>query len=71
MKKKSHLPSVRDAIEFRRDQYGWTKNKMATELHISPSHYSDFIAGRRNITTIAMKHAYRVGVPVEVLLQLT
>ena len=69
-KNKIKLPSVLDAIEFRRDQYGWTKTKMAKELHIGNTHYSDFLSGNRHLPLIAIKHAYRIGVPATVLLQL-
>lgn len=65
-----NLPSILEAVEFRRDQYGWTKSKMAKELHITLPQYSDFIHGRRSLPFIAIKYAYRIGIPAKVLLQL-
>ena len=69
-KYKEKLPSLKDAVEFRREQYGWTKTVMARELHISLPNYSDFIHGRRGLPFIAIKHAYRIGIPATVLLQI-
>lgn len=67
---KSNLPSVIDAVEFRREQYVWSQKKMAKELHMCQSHYSEFIHGKRSLPMIAVKHAFRIGVPAAVLLQI-
>ena len=68
---KIKLPKLKDAVEFRRDQYCWTETRMAKELHISLSHYSDFLHGRRELPFIAIKYAYKIGVPAKVVLQLS
>jgi len=65
-----NIPSVIDAVEFRRDQYGWTQTKMAKELHITQTHYSEFIHSKRSLPLIAIKYAYKIGVPAAVLLQI-
>lgn len=67
MKKK--LPPILDAVEFRRDQYGWSQARMGTELGIGQSHYSEFLNGKRTLSLNARIRAYKLGVPAEVLLQ--
>lgn len=65
----SELPSVVEAIEFRRHQYGWSKSKMAKALGLRPSHYSEILAYRRRLPINATKKAYKIGIPAKVLLQ--
>ena len=64
------LPTIPEALEFRREQYEWSKTKMAKELNIQLSHYCDVLAERRKLPLLATKHAFRIGVPASVLLQL-
>lgn len=63
------LPSVADAVEFRRDQYGLTRSEFAAVLGLSPGHYSEFVIGKRGLPIRAMRRAFAIGVPAEILLQ--
>lgn len=64
------LPSIPDALEFRREQYGWTPWKMAQELGLHKRrHYGEVICGTRQLTIKAMRAAHAMGVPADVLLQ--
>lgn len=65
----SHLPPVVDALEFRREQYGWTRMRMAAELGLGKSHYSEFVSGKRGLPLSARIKAHQIGVPAQVLLQ--
>jgi len=65
-----NVPSIPVALEFRREQYGWTQAKMAMELRLQRSHYNEIIKGKRNLPLMATKLAYSIGVPAKVLLQL-
>lgn len=67
---KEGLPSVVDAVEFRRDQYGLTRSEFAAVLGLAPGHYSEFINGQRALPPKAMKRAFAIGVPADVLLQM-
>lgn len=62
-------PSVVDALEFRRDQYGLTKADFALLIGMHKSHYSEFVAGKRSLPKNAMCRAARIGVPMSILLQ--
>lgn len=64
------IPSVVDAIKFRQEQYGWNQNQMAKALDMQKSHYSEFLAGKRDLPIGAIKKAYSIGVPANILLQL-
>jgi transcriptional regulator with XRE-family HTH domain len=63
------LPTIRSALEFRREQYGWTARQMATALGIANSHYSEIIHGKRGLPYHAACKAFEIGIPAEVLLQ--
>lgn len=63
------LPSVRSAVEFRREAYGWTQGRMAKALGIAGSHYSEFVSGLRGLPKGALCKAFEIGVPADVLLQ--
>lgn len=63
------LPSIVEALEFRRDMYGWSKGEMAKKLGLQPSHYSDILSGKRRLPLPATKKAYQIGVPAKILLQ--
>lgn len=62
------VPTIADALEFRRDQYGLSQADFAFVLGIQPSHYSEVINGKRSLPMTAMKAAYKIGVPAEILL---
>lgn len=64
------LPSIIEAVEFRREQYGWTQTKMASELFMAVTHYNEFIHGKRGLPYSAMRHAFRIGVPAKCLFQI-
>src|SRR5574337_1235606 len=49
---KTGLPSVVDALEFRRDQYGLTRSEFAAVLGLAPGHYSEFINGKRELPAV-------------------
>lgn len=63
------LPSIKSAIEFRREAYCWTASKMAKKLGLSKSHYSEFVNGKRRLPYRAICKAFELGVPYDVLLQ--
>jgi antitoxin component HigA of HigAB toxin-antitoxin module len=62
------IVSIPDALEFRRDQYGYTKAKMADELGLCRSHYTEIIQGKRKLPYSAARKAFAIGVPAVVLL---
>jgi transcriptional regulator with XRE-family HTH domain len=63
------LPSIRSALEFRREAYGWTQTKMAKALGLTRGHYSEIKAGKRGLPYRAACKAFEIGVPADVLLQ--
>lgn len=63
------IPTVVEAIEELRNKYGWSKSRMAQELGIQKSNYSEILAGRRRLPLEATKRAYFLGVPAKILLQ--
>lgn len=65
----SPLPSVRDALEFRREQYGKRANQWALDLGMANTNYSEFVHGRRRLPLTARIKAYELGVPAAILLQ--
>jgi len=62
-------PSQVEAIEFRRDQYGLNQSEMAQVLGLSKSHYSEFVAGKRQLPPLAMVRAFSIGVPADCIFQ--
>lgn len=66
---KYKLPSVIDAVEFRRDQYGLTQKQWAKVVGISQSHYSEFAHGKRGLTLSQAAKCYEFGVPADCLFQ--
>jgi DNA-binding transcriptional regulator YiaG len=56
-------------VEFSRDQYGLTQAEFASLLGMLPSHYSEFINGKRSFPQVAMKRAFAIGIPAETLLK--
>lgn len=67
--KNAELPTLLEAVEFRREQYGWNQTKMAAMLDLSRSHYTEFKHGRRGLPVKSIRKAYAIGVPAAVLLQ--
>lgn len=67
--KRNSKVSQREAVEFRRDQYGLTQPEMAEILGISKGKYSEFVNGKIRLPMNAMQKAYRIGVPAECLLE--
>lgn len=63
------LPSIIDAMEFRRDAYGLTQRQWSQVLGIQQSHYSEFVSGKRALPVKAMAQAFAFGVPAECLFQ--
>lgn len=57
-----------DALEFRREQYGWNKRRMAFELGIGYTHYVEVLNGNRKLSLGGTKMAYKLGVPAITLL---
>lgn len=62
-------PSIRDAVEFRREAYGLTQRDWAIVLGMQQSHYSEFVTGKRELPKSAMAAAFEYGVPACVLFQ--
>lgn len=63
------IPSVIDAVEFRRKQYGINCAQWANVIGISRHHYSDFIHGKRNLTLLQSARCFAFGVPAVALFQ--
>lgn len=63
------LPSMIDAVEFRRDAYGLTQKNWAFVLGLQPSHYSEFVNGKCALPVAAMNKCFEYGVPAEALFQ--
>ncbi len=61
--------SITDALDFRRDQYGLSRTEFAAILGMTAAHFSEVMAGKRNLPLNARIRAFAVGVPAEVLLQ--
>jgi len=65
----SEIVSAIDAVEFRREQYNLNCNQWSAVLGVLPSHYSEFIHGKRPLPVSAIANAYAFGVPADALLQ--
>lgn len=63
------IPSIIDAVEFRRDQYRLTQKDWARVIGISPTHYSEFTHGKRGLTLAQAAKCFEFGVPAECLFQ--
>lgn len=61
--------SVAGALEYRRDQYGLSRQEFAAIIGLTASHYSEIINGKRRLPLSATIRAYAIGVPAPVLLQ--
>lgn len=69
VRRRTWLPTVVDALRFRAEQMNYTDQRMAKELGMQPSHYSEVLKGKRGLSIKATKKAFALGVPAEVLLQ--
>jgi hypothetical protein len=58
-----------DAVEFRRNAYKLTQGAWAFVIGVQPSHYSEFVNGKRALPVVAMGKCFEYGVPAEVLFQ--
>ena len=67
--RKEKPPKLVDAVEFRRESYGWSKGKMAAMLDMTNGNYSEFIHGTRGLPVNSIRKAYAIGIPAQVLLQ--
>jgi antitoxin component HigA of HigAB toxin-antitoxin module len=63
------LPSMIDAVEHRRNSYGLTQKNWAFVLGVHPSHYSEFVNGKRALPSVARAKCFAYGVPAECLFQ--
>lgn len=61
--------SISSALEFRREQYGLSEREFAYILGLQASHYNEIVHGHRELTKKAMRRAFAIGVPAEILLQ--
>lgn len=60
--------TLAESLEFRRDQYGLSRGEFAALLGLQRSHYSEIVNGKRGMPLGAIKRAYAIGVPADVLL---
>lgn len=56
--------TVGEALEHRRLSYCLRRNEFAKLLAVSKSHYSDIVAGRRDLPRHAVIRALAIGVPL-------
>ena len=56
------------SLEFLRDQYGLSRGEFAVLLGLQRSRYREIVNGKRGMPLNAIKRAYAVGVPADVLL---
>ena len=61
------MPSIIEAVEFRRQQYGLTKRDWAKVIGLQPSHFTEFTQGKRNLTLKQAAKCFQYGVPAESL----
>ena len=65
------MPSIIEAVEFRREQYGLTKRDWAKVIGLTAGHYTEFTQGKRNLTLKQAAKCFQFGVPAELLFQCT
>ena len=68
-KRQNDSVTLISALEFRREAYGLTATEFARVLGMGKSHYSEVVNGKRPLPIKALRRAYRVGVPAEILLR--
>lgn len=59
--------SAGEALEFRRDQYGLTRDEFCEILSIGVDHYSEIIDGKRPTPMTLVRKANAIGVPLSSL----
>lgn len=65
----STLSSVPQALKLWQKTNGLNQKQMAAALAMAPTHYSEVLHGKRQLTRIAMIKAYKLGIPATILLQ--
>lgn len=65
---KSNYSAV-SVVEAKRKDYGLTQKQMAQVLKMQPSHYNEFIKGKRSLPPKAMRRAASIGCCPRALLQ--
>lgn len=65
----THITTLAEALEFRREAYDLSKSEFSAVLGVSVAHYGEILNGRRDIPKGAMRRAYAIGVPAGALLQ--
>ena len=68
---RKHKVSVADALEFRREAYCLTRAEFCELLGMRQNHYSEVVNGRISLPIKATRRAFALGVPAEVLLQIS
>ena len=63
------MPSIIEAVEFRREQYGLTKRDWAKVIGMQPSHYTEFTQGKKGLPMKQAAKCFQFGVPAELLFQ--
>lgn len=63
------MPSIIEAVEFRREQYGLTKRDWAKVIGMRPSHYTEFTQGKRGLPMKPAAKCFQFGVPAELIFQ--
>lgn len=63
------LPSIVEALEFRRSQYMINQRQWAFVLGLQQSHYSEFVNQKKELPKNALRLAYQFGVPADCLFQ--
>lgn len=64
--KPTSIPTALCALAYHN---GWNQTQMAKRLGLMQSHYSEVLSGKIELPKNAMRKAYKLGVPAEVLLQ--
>lgn len=56
------------AIIDKQDELGWKASRMAAELGLAKSHYSELVNGKRRLSLRVARKAYKLGVaPINLL----
>ena len=63
------IPSVIEAVEFRREAYGLTQEQWAEVLDITQQNYTAFVHGNHKLTLAQSAKAFEYGVPADCLFQ--
>lgn len=63
------VPPITTSLRAVACNCGYNQTQMAKRLGLMQSHYSEVLSGKIELPKNAMRKAYRLGVPAEVLLQ--